>query len=324
MSARPRGLGFSRIRGLRVGHAHDPDASTGVTVVRFDRPAPVVLDVRGGATATYDTGSLNLEATFGRRWAIFFAGGSLYGLDAARGVRTRLREEGLGQAAFGRGRGAIVVPVSGAAIFDLYDGDRPSVDYQLLGYAATRGARSGASAAHGRVGAGCGARVGKYLGRSRSMEGGIGSAAARLSTGGTVGVLVVVTAVGAIRDPVDGRWVAGAQGRGGEIVPPRSPDLARVGGTHTTLAVVATDLTLSRPQLQRLAMITSTGLARTIVPFHTTTVGDLVFAASTESVFPRRKERRPGEVVDYVGLVAADLAVRAVLSAVTPRGPADH
>lgn len=311
---------FSDIRGLRVGHAVAPASPTGVTVVRFEEAARVVLDVRGGASATYDTGSLNLEATFGRRWAIFFSGGSLYGLDAARGVRTRLLEEGYGQRAFG-GR-AVVAPVSGAAIFDIYSGTAPEVDYQQLGYAATRDAGASTPRTAGRVGAGKGARVGKYLGPGRSMPGGLGSAAARIPGGGRVGVLTVVNAVGAIRNPSTGAFLAGARSARGRIASPTSRTLGTARETHTTLALVVTDLVLSRPQLYRLAMITSTGLARAIVPFHTTTDGDMVFAASTERVAPRRTEARPGEVVDRIGTLAADLAVESVLRAV--RLPPGH
>jgi D-aminopeptidase len=102
---------LASVRGVRVGHASDESGSTGVTAVVFDRAAPAVVDVRGGASGTYDTASLSLEATFGRRWALFVAGGSLYGLDAARGIRTRLLEEGKGTRAFGNRRP--LVPLSG-------------------------------------------------------------------------------------------------------------------------------------------------------------------------------------------------------------------
>lgn len=306
---------FSAIPGVRVGHAQDLHEKTGVTVVRFEPAASVVLDVRGGASATYDTGSLNLEATFGRRWAIFLSGGSLYGLDAARGIRTRILEEGQGDRAFGTG--AVVVPVSGAAIFDLYAGRGPRADYLALGYEAARTARHGARDENGAVGAGCGARVGKYLGRARSMPGGVGTAATRLRGGGMLGVLAVVNAVGAVVDPATGRFAAGARSRSGRIVPPTSGPLGRVGGTHTTLALVVTDLDLTRPQLLRLAMITSTGLARAIVPFHTTTDGDMVFAASTERRRMVGRESRAGEFVDRLGTAGAELAVRAVLAAVS-------
>lgn len=317
MTGSLRPIDFSEIRGLRLGHATDARHATGVTVVRFASAASVAIDVRGGASATYDTSSLGLEATFGRRWAVFFAGGSLYGLDTARGVRTRLLEEGLGQRAFGRG--ARVVPISGAAIFDLYDGRVPTADYESMGYSAARDARSRSPALQGRVGAGTGARVAKYLGGRRSVPGGVGAAAVRVGTSASVGVLAVVNAVGAVQDPRRGRWVAAARDAKGKISPPNPARWASVGRTNTTLALVATDLSMTRPELYRLAMIASTGLARAIAPFHTTTDGDVVFSASTEALRRRRPDSRPGETVDRLGSLAADLAVEAVLSAVSTR-----
>jgi L-aminopeptidase/D-esterase-like protein len=83
--------------------------------------------------------------------------------------------------------------------------------------------------------------------------------------------------------------------------------------------VVITDLTLGRPALQRIAANASTGLARAIVPFHTSVDGDLVFAVSTEQRPIRGPERRPGEVVDRLGLQAAELAAQAAVQAVRRR-----
>ena len=126
---------------MSIGHAETPDHSSGVTAVLFDAPAPMVVDVRGGASATYDTASLSLEATFGRRWAIFFSGGSLYGLDAARGIRTRILETGGGHRAFSNPN--VVVPISGAALFDLPRQKAAIPDYLPLGYEAARTATRG-------------------------------------------------------------------------------------------------------------------------------------------------------------------------------------
>ena len=123
---RGRRIDFGRIPGLAVGHAETPERTSGVTVARFDAPFPTVIDVRGGASATYDTASLSLDATFGGRWAIFFSGGSLFGLDAARGVRTRIAEIGGGHRTFRNPNR--VVPISGAAIFDLPLAEGPIPD----------------------------------------------------------------------------------------------------------------------------------------------------------------------------------------------------
>jgi len=312
----PRTIDFAQIPGVRIGHATTPDGSSGVTVVRFDRARPTVVDVRGGASATYDIGSLSLDAIFGRRWAIFFSGGSLYGLDAARGIRTRLLEEGEGQRAFHNPNR--VVPIAGATLFDLPASERAIPDYVPLGYEAARAAHRSAVGS-GPIGAGAGATVGKYLGRARAMRGGLGSAADRLPGGGTVGVVVVVNSVGAVREPRTGAWVAGARGAGGRIAPPRFAAGGAVAGSHTTLAVVVTDVTVARPGLQRIAANVSTGLARVIVPFHTSVDGDLVFAVSTEQRTAPRGERRPGEIVDRIGIRAAELAARAAVRAVRPR-----
>ncbi len=300
------------VRGLLAGHAEDPEGRTGVTVVRFDRAVPTVVDVRGGASGTFDTASLALDATFGRRWAVFFAGGSLFGLDAARGVRAWLLENGHGAPAFGGAHR--IAPISGAVIFDLPREGTPFPDYLPLGYEAAR--RAGRSTlAEGRVGAGAGATVGKYLGRRRAMAGGLGSAARSLGAGGHVGALVVVNAAGAVRDPSSGRWVAGARARGGGLVPPDRIPRRGVDAGGTTLTLIATDLALTRVELARVASIVHAGLGRAIVPYLTALDGDCVFAVSTEALARPGARERPGSVADRVGRLAADAAVEAALRA---------
>jgi len=307
-----RRVDFSRIRGLAVGHAETPDATSGVTAVLMDSAAPTVVEVRGGASATYDTASLSLDATFGRRWALFFAGGSLFGLDAARGVRLRVLERGGGHRAFANPNP--VAPVSGAALFDLPVREGPIPDYLPLGYEAAR--RAGRDeVAVGRVGAGAGATVGKYLGRARAMHGGVGTAAVHVGRG-TLGLLLVVNAVGAVRDPSDGRWVAGARGPRGTVVPPSSGAGTRDRTTGTTLGVVATDVEVDRATLARIVAMAHAGLASAIAPFHSSTDGDVLFGVSTGAAGPAPAEDRPGETADRLGARAAGLAVRAALGAV--------
>lgn len=313
----PRAPDFGEIPGLRVGQAETPDGRSGVTAILFDTAVPAVVDVRGGASATYDTASLSLDATFGRRWAIFFSGGSLYGLDAARGVRTRILETGGGHRTFRNPN--LVVPISGAALFDLPVRAAAVPDYLPLGYEAARRADRG-PVAIGRVGAGAGATVGKYLGRARAMRGGVGAATDEVRGNGTVGVLVAVNAVGAVRDPGTGRWVAGATDRRGHVVPPPLGSLGRDRVAGTTLGLAVTDLTVDRPALARIAAMVHTGIASAISPFHSATDGDVIFAVSTEARRGARREARPGERADRLGARAAALAVRAVLSAVRASG----
>ena len=309
---------LSWVPGVSVGHATDRAGRSGVTVVVFRVPAPTVVDVRGGASGTFDTASLALDATFGARQALFLSGGSLYGLDAARGIRRALLELGLGVRAFGNPHR--VVPISGAILFDLPRGRTALPDYEALGFRAAKGA-SRAPVRTGAVGAGAGATVGKYLGRDRGVPGGVGSIATEIAGLGRVGVLVAVNAVGAVRDPSSGRWVAGPSDRGGSVVPwdgspgPRRRPAKPAG---TTLAVVATDAPLPRSALQRLAVHAHAGLARTVGPAHTSTDGDVVFVSSTARSARARRERYPGATVDRMGLAVERLVPAAILGAVSP------
>jgi len=301
------------VQGLRIGHAEDPARSTGVTVALFDGGAPVVVDVRGGASATFDLASLSLESTFGRRWAVFFSGGSLFGLDAAAGIRDRILETGGGRSVFRNPHR--IAPVSGAALFDLPPGNSPIADYRSLGFEAARSAVPGVVQT-GKVGAGAGALVGKYRGRDAAMEGGLGWAGRPLGRRGHLGALVAVNAVGAVRDPSNGRWVAGARGPGGRIMSPQAHRSSSVPGLGTTLTLIVTDWTLDRPAMQRIAMIAHSGLGGAIVPFQSATDGDLLFVAATGSEGAPPPEDRMGATADHLGSLAAACAVEAVLRAV--------
>jgi len=293
-----------------VGCATEDRSSTGVTVVLFDRLSPTVVDVRGPASATYDTHSLGLDATYGRRDALFLSGGSVYGLDAARGVRTSLLRRGRGEGAFA---GSMPVPrIAGAALYDLPAVPGPLPDYLPLGFEAAEQAGA-APVPCGPFGAGRGARIGKYAGRGGSIPGGQSSSAVRIDRTHWVGVLVVFNSVGAIRDPRSGRWIEGARDRAGRLVPP-DPSAWPSGPAGTTLAILATNLPLERPTLLRLAGHVHDGIARVVHPAHTATEGDSVFAASTAAPdAPRPVEERPGALADRLGRHAELLVEEAAL-----------
>lgn len=308
-----RGPAGLSVRGLRIGHAESSDGATGVTVALFERATPLVVDVRGGASATYDLASLALDATFGRRWAVFFSGGSLYGLDAAAGVRDWILESGGGQRVFRNPHR--IAPISGAALFDLPPTLRPIPAYRTLGYEAARCATSGRIAS-GAFGAGAGALIGKYRGRAAAMRGGVGWAQRSFGRRAHIGALVAANAVGAVRDPARGRWVAGARGAGGRVVPPtpRRPNSPPSFGT--TLTLVVTDLSIERPVLQRVASIAHAGLGGAIVPFQSATDGDLLFVAATGAFGAPPREERPGATADALGSLGAACAIDALLKAV--------
>jgi L-aminopeptidase/D-esterase-like protein len=295
--------------GVSVGHATDAKRRSGVTVLRFDPPARVVADARGPASGTYDIASLEPTSTFGRRDALFFAGGSLYGLDAAIGIRRRLLEEG--RASRVPGSTLLLPRISGAILFDLprIRGQLP--EYSELGYEAMRSAHR-ARIPEGAVGAGTGARVAKYAGAGQSQPGGVGIAVRRLRSRKTLFLLAVFNSGGALRHPGSSEWIALARAPDGRPTYPgpgvrrRTPMRGRSSGT--TLAAAVTDLPLDRRELSILCHHLHNAIARTAIPSHTAFEGDTVFAASTSQ--RSRPEGEPlvrGAEMDALGLQLAEM-----------------
>lgn len=300
---------LTSVPGIRVGHAQVDGGGSGCTVVLG--PFRGVADVRGLATGTRELDALSPEHLVPRLDAVVLTGGSAFGLAAADGVMDCLEDRGVG---FDTGVARVPI-VPSAVIFDLADGvDRPGPE---IGRRACEAAADG-PVAEGSVGAGAGALVGKVGGREGASPGGVGSAAA---THGpySVGALVVVNALGDVLD-ASGTIIAGARSEDGDfldtaaLLRSRGADgeFGRLdeppAGTNTTLTVVATDAPLGAPDLERLARLASTGLARRISPVNTPFDGDIVFALSTAST---PESTTPGRVMS-LGTVARDLVEEAV------------
>src|SRR5215468_6507345 len=150
------------IPGIRVGHADDVRAATGVTAVMFDAPVVAAADVRGGGPGTRETDLLDPARTVAAVDAIVLSGGSAFGLDAASGVQAFLLEAGRGYAV-----GTARVPiVPGAILFDLLNGGDKGwgryPPYRELAYLAAGSA--GLDFALGSVGAGLGATTVNFKG----------------------------------------------------------------------------------------------------------------------------------------------------------------
>src|SRR5207245_5518033 len=174
---------LTAIRGVRVGHAQDIRRRTGTTVVLLEPPAMAFADARGGWPGTYDTAASDLGKTFIERHALLLAGGDICGFDAVRGIRRYLLENKLASRTGGGKMPAII----GTNIYDLEFADTEGLDYTDLGYDACSGA-STKPVPQGNVGAGTGATVGPFFGRSGGTKGGLGSSAAKAGpwTGGRV------------------------------------------------------------------------------------------------------------------------------------------
>ena len=319
--------GIAAVEGLAVGHHTLAERPTGCTVVLAEAGAVGGVDVRGGAPGTRETALLDPVNTVERVHAVVLSGGSAFGLDAATGVMRYLEERDVGYRV-----GDHVVPiVVGAILFDLGIGGpadvRPGPD---CGYRAAAAASTDRPE-EGSVGAGAGATVGKLRGREHAMKGGVGTASITLDDGLTVAALVAVNAVGDIIDPATGRVVAGARTDDGGLADARRllrgeapgavPDTP---GGNTTIGVVATNATLTKVQITKVAQMAHDGLARAIYPAHTPSDGDTVFGLATGALAVD-----PGAPPDVtrIGALAADVMAEAILRAVRnatglPRLPA--
>ncbi len=304
------------IGGIAVGHASDPALGSGVTAVLFHRPAVTSVAVLGGAPGGLDTAMLEPEMTIGAIDAVVLSGGSVWGLDAAGGVRAALREQGRGFVL----RGAPVPLVSAAILFDLGNGGERAwgrfSPWRELGYEAALAAQAGAFAL-GSVGAGTGATT-------ATVKGGLGSASAVTARGRIVAALVAVNALGT---PLvgDGPWFWAAPFEQGDefggcgwpmTLPPDAltPRLKSAGATATTIALVATDATLSKAQAKRLALMANDGLARALLPAHAPMDGDTVFAAATGDG-PAVDERELAEIGQAASLTLSRAIARGVFAA---------
>lgn len=304
-------LNITAVDGITVGHHTLGARPTGCTVVLAGAGAVGAVDIRGGAPGTRETDLLSPENLVAEVHAVVLAGGSAFGLDAASGVMRYLSEKGVG---FTTSAGPVPI-VPAAILFDLGVGEDPLIRPDATcGLEAARAAGAG-RIAEGSVGAGAGATIGKLLGRARAMKGGIGSAALRTSSGLVVGAIVAVNAVGSVVDPRTGQAVAGVRTEDGRRLEDpfalvrRGASTATPWREHTTIGVVATNARLTKAQALKVAQMAHDGLARTIVPAHTPSDGDALFALAT-GTHPAEED------LGMIGALAAEAVADAVLRGV--------
>jgi D-aminopeptidase len=311
------------VPGLRVGSAHDAKLASGVTVLLPDQAAIAAVDVRGGAPGTRETDALALGATVHVVHGLVLSGGSAFGLDAASGVQSYLRQRGQGFLI-----GSAVIPVVPQAIlFDLLNGGDTEwgmrSPYQALGLTACETASLDPQL--GTVGAGFGATT-------SGLKGGLGSASYLMPEGFTVGALVAVNAVGSVTVGASRQfWAAPfevAAEFGGHGFPSTVPVDALIprfkGGPaassaeNTTIAIIATDAVLTRAQAWRIAVMAQDGLARAVYPAHAPFDGDTVFCLSTGKKPLLAAERDVARIGTYAANCLARAIARGVYEAATP------
>jgi len=297
------------IQGISVGHFSDFEGLTGCTVVLAPAGVTASVDIRGGAPGTLETALLSPYSSVGELHGVLLTGGSAPGLGAAAGVTAFLREGGYGY----RTRYSRIPLVAAAVIYDLGLGSASA--YPQPGDAYQAAAAASARMEEGSVGAGTGATVGKILGKSGCMKGGVALSGIEVGGGVTVCALTVVNAFGDVIAE-DGHILAGARSAGAFIDSKNL--LLRMPGAptfsvmeNTTLTVVMTDARLDKIQCGIVARMSHDGLARAIDPVHTPVDGDCSFVLAAG-----RKESN----VFQVGAAAAEVVAASVRRAVRVAG----
>jgi D-aminopeptidase len=269
----------------------------------------------GGSPGTRETDLLSPDKLVEAIDALVLSGGSAFGLDAASGVTDALRRAGRGF----RVQSAIVPIVPGAILFDLLNGgdkDWTENPYRALGEAALAAATEDFRL--GTIGAGAGALT-------ANLKGGLGSASLVMPNGVTIGALVAANPTGSVtvgnREnfwaapfEIDGEF--GGRGTFAAPVPYNDTTLTKRGPANaignTSIAIIATDVALTKAQAKRLATAAQDGIARGVSPAHTPVDGDLVFAISTAD----RPLTDPLLEVIQLGHAAAICLARAIARAI--------
>lgn len=309
------------VTGIEVGNFEQ--RFTGTTVVLAPKGAVGGVDVRGSAPGTRETDLLDPTNLVDKVDAVVLTGGSAYGLAAAHGVMLWLEENKRGWNV----GGGNVVPIVPAAV--LYDpgrfgrafNDRPT---EAFGRQAAVAASAG-PVAMGIVGAGAGAIAG-------GLKGGLGTASTDLGNGVIVGAIVAVNAGGSTVNPATGEFYAKYLEVGGEFGSLQAPFSQGVATGHvfalansepvknTTIAVVATNVKLTKAQAKKIAEMAQDGLARAIRPAHTMFDGDTVFAPGTGQLDLDTLKQQAAwgfmpANINLLGAAAADTLARAIVRA---------
>jgi 6-aminohexanoate-oligomer endohydrolase len=286
--------------GLRIGVAEYEEGPTGCTV--FHLPpggAACAVDVRGGSPGT-------LGSSYEWTHAICFAGGSLYGLEAACGVAAELKAMRGDTVGFDE-----IELVVGAIIYDFGPRENSLYPDVELGRAALRATREGVFPLGAR-GAGRSATVGKTFSFEEAEASGQGGAYRRIGPT-RIAVFTVVNAFGAIVGR-DGTVVRGhrdpERGTRTPLVEALEARLPKAAPGNTTLTAVITSQRLDRRSLRQLAVQVHASLSRAIQPFHALVDGDVLCAVTTNEVDNEEL------TTTGLGVVASELAWDAVLASV--------
>ena len=302
-------ISIKEIEGVSIGHAHDENAKTGVSVIYFKNGAQAGCDISGGGPASRETPLTDPMTADNPLNAVVLSGGSAFGLAASDGVMKYLEEQGIGY-----NTGYALVPlVCQSCIFDLGYGKSNIRPDAALGYEACKNAFECCDDSIGNVGAGTGASVGKLMGMKQAQKAGLGIHAIQVGEL-QIAAVVVVNAFGDIFNPETGQKIAGLM----DSTRSTFLDLEQMFlqfmsapkdlfNSNTTIGCVITNAKFDKAKLNKIAAMTRNAYARCINPVGTMADGDSIYTCSV------------GEVVsdvNLVGTLSAKVMQKAILKAV--------
>lgn len=301
---------INEIESFKIGHAQNEQAATGCTVIISENGAVAGVDVRGGSPGTRETDLLKSENLVDQVHAVFLSGGSAYGLDVGTGVMRYLEEREIGFDV----QVAKVPIVPGAILFDLAIGEAHIRPDAAMGYQACRNSENTShDLLQGNSGAGMGATVGKCLGPSYSMKGGIGSYAVQIGDL-KIGAIIAVNSFGDIIDPRTNEILAGVFDREKGIFLNTEKQLLNQlekatnrFSSNTTIGTIVTNAKATKAEMNKIASIAHDGMARTMRPSHTLVDGDTLFAMTSNQVKVD---------LNSVGMLAVEVVEQAIIRAV--------
>lgn len=300
-------ISITDIKNIKIGHAQDEEHATGCTVLVCDKKAVCGVDVRGGGPASRETQLLNPMMSNDGINALLLSGGSAFGLDAAGGVMKYLEKKKKGV----KVGDAIVPIVVGSCIFDLNCVSKEVRPNAKMGYEACLDSEKNIER-NGNVGAGMGATVGKILGNNRAMKSGLGCYAVQVGNL-KVGAIVVVNAIGDVFELDSNKQLAGllsadrSEMISSEKEAVKLLQIASTFSLNTTIGAIITNADLNKAEMNKVAAMSSNGIARTIRPVNTSMDGDSIYALSCGNV---------KSCADVVGTLGAYVLGKAVNRAV--------
>ncbi|SHF02383.1 P1 family peptidase [Clostridium fallax] len=297
---------FCDIDGINLGHAQNIESGTGCTVVLCKEGGSCGVDVRGGSPGTRETDLLNPLEFVDKVHGVVLSGGSAFGLDASSGVMKYLEERNCG---FDVGMTKVPI-VCQAVLFDLGCGNYKIRPDKTMGYEACINSENYNEDINGNIGAGTGATVGKILGPSYSMKGGLGSYAVQIGDL-KVGSIVGVNALGDIWDNESNKIIAGALNKNkNDFINTENfminnyDNGKNVFTGNTTIGIIVTNGIFNKSQINKIASMAHNGFGRAIRPAHTLFDGDTIFALSTNKVKAD---------INVVGMLSAKVMEKAII-----------